>query len=31
MNKRIIIVGYGVVGQLEYNVLREKYFPEILI
>ena len=30
MNKRIIIVGYGVVGQLEYNVLREKYFPEIL-
>lgn len=28
--KRIVVVGFGVVGKLEYNVLFEKYSPDIL-
>lgn len=30
LDKRIVIVGFGVVGKLEYDVLFEKYFPDIL-
>ena len=30
MNKRIIIIGYGIVGKLEYNILFNKYIPDVL-
>jgi len=29
-NKKIIVIGYGIVGKLEYNILFNKYVPDVL-